>query len=71
MYRTGKPGEKLYIYIYPDNPGSAELELNGPCRDKTCLQGFRQKEIQTSLLSYRDQLEKWNFACIKPGYDTL
>ena len=26
----------------------------GPCREKTCLQGFWQREIQTSLLSYRD-----------------
>ena len=28
--------------------------LIGPRRDKTCLRGFRQSEIQTSLLSYRD-----------------
>ena len=28
--------------------------INGPRRDKTCLQGFRQSEIQISLLSYRD-----------------
>ena len=26
----------------------------GPRRDKTCLQGFQQSKIQTSLLSYRD-----------------
>ena len=25
------------------------LSLYGPCRDKTCLQGFRPSEIQTSL----------------------
>ena len=25
----------------------------GPHREKTCLQGFRQSEIQTSLLIYR------------------
>ena len=29
----------------------------GPRRDKTCLRGFRQRDIQTSLLSYRDLLE--------------
>ena len=29
----------------------------GPRREKTCLRGFRQSEIQTSLLSYRDELE--------------
>ena len=28
--------------------------IYGPRRDKTCLQGFRQNETQTSLLSYRD-----------------
>ena len=27
--------------------------INGPCHDKTCLRGFRQSEIQISLLSYR------------------
>ena len=26
----------------------------GPRRDKTFLRGFRQSEIQTSLISYRD-----------------
>ena len=29
----------------------------GPRREKTCLQGFRLNEIQTSLQSYIDQLE--------------
>ena len=29
----------------------------GPCREKTCLRGFRQSDTQTSLLSYRDKLE--------------
>ena len=29
------------------------LLVNWPFRDKTCLRGFRQSEIQTSLLSYR------------------
>ena len=28
--------------------------LYGPQRDKTCIQGFPQSEIKTSLLSYRD-----------------
>ena len=31
--------------------------VNGPRRDKTCLQGFQQSETQTSLLIYRDKLE--------------
>ena len=26
----------------------------GPRREKTCIRGFRQGEVQTSLLSYRD-----------------
>ena len=43
----------------------------GPRREKTCLRGFRQSEIQTSLLSYRDQLENGNFACSKFRYDTF
>ena len=29
-------------------------ETYGPRHEKTCLQGFRQSEVQTSLLSYRD-----------------
>ena len=29
------------------------LFVSGPRREKTCLQGFRQSEIQTSLLSCR------------------
>ena len=36
---------------------------------KTCLQGFRQSEIQTSLLSYGDRLENWNFALNKFRYN--
>ena len=36
--------------------------LNGPRREKTCLWVFQQSEFQTSLLSYRDKLENWNFA---------
>ena len=32
------------------------------------LGGFRQSEFQTSLLSYRDDLENWNFTCSKFTY---
>ena len=35
------------------------------------VRGFRQSEIQDSLFSYRDQLEKRNFACSKLRYGTL
>ena len=38
-------------------PVCKEFNLIGPRRDKACLWGFRQSETQTSLLSYRDQLE--------------
>ena len=30
------------------------VSVYGPLCDKTCLQGFRQSETQTSLLSYRE-----------------
>ena len=33
--------------------------------------GFRQGEVQTSLLSYRDYLEIWNFASGNSRYDTF
>ena len=56
--------------------GSSEpwLLTYGPQREKPCLRGFRQSEIQTNLLSYRDQLENCNFARSKSryhGYDTF
>ena len=68
-------GLPLYTwsYIHP-HMFTAILETeqrNGPRREKTCLRGFRQSEIQTSLLSYRDYLETWHFACSKSRYDSL
>ena len=45
------------------------LPLNGHRHNKTCFRGFRQSETQTSLLSYRNLLENWNFACYKFRYD--
>ena len=42
-----------------------------PRRAKTCLQGFRQSETQTSLLSYRDSQENRNFGRSKSRYDTF
>ena len=35
---------------------------------QTCLQGLRQSETQTTLLSYRDQLENCKFTCSKFRY---
>ena len=37
----------------------------------TCLRGFWQSAIQTSLLNYRDQIENWNFARSKSRYNTF
>ena len=49
-----------------------QLEVkSGPRREKTCLPDFRQSEIQTSLLSYRDLLENGTFARSKSRYDTF
>ena len=46
------------------------LLMYGLGREKTCLCCFRENEIRTSLLSYRDKLENCNFACSKFRYDT-
>ena len=51
--------------------GNYFLSLYGPRHEKTCLRGFWQSEIQTSLLSYRDKLENWIFACSKFRYHTF
>ena len=53
-------GEKLttcwgLLYIVCFRRKNSDIaSVVGPRRDKTCLRGFRQREIQTSLLSYRD-----------------
>ena len=36
-------------------------KMNEPLHEKTCLRGLRSGKTQTDLLSYRDQLEAWNF----------
>ena len=43
----------------------------GSRRIKTCLRGFWQSGFRTSLLSYRDKLENWNFTWRKFAYDTF
>ena len=55
----------LFCYLF------LEMIVNGPRREKTCLPGFRKSVFQTSLLSYRDQLENRNFTCNKITYDTF
>ena len=60
--------ERVQIRVHDSKGVSMEAECSniiGPRREKTCLRGFRQNEFQTSLLSYRDQLKNWNFACSK------
>ena len=50
----------IYLVANPDDSFPCEdvdHTLLGPPREKTCLWGFRQSEIQISLLNYRDQLE--------------
>ena len=42
--------------------------LNGPLHDKTYISGFQQSVAQTSLLSYTDYLENWNFTYSKFRY---
>ena len=45
--------------------------VSGPQGNKTSLWGFRHNKTQTSLLSYRDQLENSNLNCSKFRYDTF
>ena len=52
-----------WLILYVNHKG-----IYGPRREKTCLLGFREKDIQTSLVSYRDLQEKWNFGCSKSWY---
>ena len=41
------------LLTYGLDPQTGQVTF-GPCRDKTCLRGFRESEAQTSLPSYRD-----------------
>ena len=45
---------KKNLGLQPSKTQINLLSLYGPQPDKTCLRGFRQSEIQTILLSYRD-----------------
>ena len=49
--------EKIVCGLIFQNGIFTSASLNGPQRDKTCLLGFRESEVQTSLYSYRDYLE--------------
>ena len=62
-YRTEEGAPTGSCYIFRDQQPAllcaaaltgTPLYYYGPRRDKTCLQGFQQSELQTSVLSYRD-----------------
>ena len=55
----------------PPKQALMDHQTYGPRREKTCLRGIRESEFQTSLVSYRDQLEDWNFTSSKFTYDTF
>ena len=61
-YQTSDPTWQQHRYVH---------SIIGPRREKTCLRGFRQSELQTSLLSYTVYLENYNFTCSKFTYDSF
>ena len=63
---------KKFVTVYSQYiVGNNLVSLIGPDCEKTCLWRFRQCEFQTSLLSYRNYLEKQNFTCSKFTYETF
>ena len=48
-----------------------EVYITGHRREKPVFGVNEKSEIQASLLSYRDQLENWKFACSKSTYDSF
>ena len=67
------------VCIYMDPVGSnfiilvwtcktKSFSLNRPPCKKACLRSFWPSKVQTSIFSYRDNLEYWNFACSKVNY---
>ena len=53
-WQTTKKHEKFPRGQRVKTGWKTEVDIYGPCCEKPCLRGFRQSEIQTSLLSYRD-----------------
>ena len=63
---------QIFLLLKTYNLGCiCEVLVDLQQREKTCLRGFRQSEIQTNLLLFRDQLENCNFARSKCRYDTF
>ena len=65
------PTFTLMIDSYITYPSGYPTHPNMGLVAKNLCWGSRQSEIQTSLLSYRDKLENWNFAHSKPRYVTF
>ena len=70
--------QKMYIHMIQMHAIINKKEVTagnrikiGPRRKKTCLRGVLQCEFLNSLLSYRDQIENWNFTWIMSTYDTF
>ena len=54
-YLIDMSGQETLMVIFSTN--NIPVFSYGPHPDKTCLPGFRQSDIQISLLSYKDKLE--------------
>ena len=54
LQTRGEDKNKFFDFVLNLTGMLLHSDNNGPRRDKTCLRAFRQSEIQTSLLSYRD-----------------
>ena len=52
-------------------PALRRSGIIGPRRDKPCHRCFRESETETSLPSYRDWLEHWDFAGSMLRYGTF
>ena len=61
-------GIRLYRFLIIAFSSTLLIE---PRHEKTCIRGLRPGKTQTGLLSYRDQLESWNFGFSKYRYCTI
>ena len=70
-FLSGGPRYLSHLRVCDKHRNVVCRPIYGTRPDKTCLRGFRHNEPQTSLLSYRDYLENWNFNCYKFTYGTF
>ena len=59
-------GGSIHLYHWDHYP-----RLYEPRDEKTCLRDFRPDKTRTGQLSYRDELESWNFGFSKCRYYTM